>query len=173
MRRAGILVVGIALATSGCAVPPPTGPSVMALPAQGKSFAEFQHDDASCRNYASMQIGGASPAQAAQESGISSAALGTLLGAAAGAALGAVGGNAGAGAAIGAGTGLVFGGASGIGASQYSGASLQHRYDMGYLQCMAAAGESVPTQSSQASGYYGHPYAYPYPYYGGYYRPYY
>lgn len=34
------------LRLAACVVPPPTGPSVMAMPARGKTFEEFQHDDA-------------------------------------------------------------------------------------------------------------------------------
>ncbi len=147
----------------GCTVAPPTGPSVMALPAKGKTLAEFQRDDATCRTYASDRIGNMSPADAAQQSGVSSAALGTLLGAAAGALLGAAGGNAGVGAGIGAGSGLLMGSVAGGGAAQQSAAGLQRRYDVAYLQCMAASGESVPTQPyAPVPGYY---YYSPYPAY--------
>ena len=172
MTRMSYVASGLALLLAGCAVQPPTGPSVMALPAQGKSFADFQKDDVTCRQYASLQTGGASPAEAANQSGINSAALGTLLGAAAGAALGAVGGNAGAGAAIGAGTGLAFGGLSGASAAQASSGSLQQRYNMSYLQCMAANGESVPTVQGTGQLYYGSSYPYYHPYYGYYPTPY-
>jgi len=51
------------LALAGCAVAPPSGPSVMALPQQGKSFEAFQQDDATCRGWATQQTGGASAAQ--------------------------------------------------------------------------------------------------------------
>jgi peptidoglycan hydrolase-like protein with peptidoglycan-binding domain len=145
----------------GCAVPPPTGPSVMALPAQGKTLAEFQQDDLTCRNYASARISNLSPAQAAQQSGVNSAVLGTLLGTAAGALLGAAGGRAGAGAAVGAGGGLLMGSVAGAGAAHSSSVELQRRYDVAYLQCMAASGESVPTQPyAPVPGYY---YYAPYP----------
>ena len=43
-RAASLLVPGIALVLNACAAPP-TGPSVMALPGQGKNFAAFQQDD--------------------------------------------------------------------------------------------------------------------------------
>src|SRR5947209_5525535 len=89
MTRA-ISAIGIVsiLELSACAVAPPQGPSVMALPAQGKSFDAFQQDDYSCRGYAAQQTGGASSAQAANSSAIGSAAVGTALGAGVGAALG-------------------------------------------------------------------------------------
>jgi len=144
------------LALVACAVLPPTGPSFMALPAQGKSFEAFQQDDATCRQFASQQIGYGSPAQAANESVVNSAVVGTLIGAAAGAALGAAAGNAGLGAAAGAGGGLLVGSTEGAGASQASSAALQQHYDITYLQCMSAKGESVPTSQ---------PVARPYPYY--------
>lgn len=169
----GWAIVG-ALALGGCAVAPPTGPDVMALPGKDKSFEAFQADDVSCRQYASAEIGYGSPSEAASRSAIGSATLGTLLGAAAGAAIGAAAGSPAAGAAIGAGSGLVVGGASGLDAAQASSSSLQRRYDIAYIQCMTAKGENVPTQASNATPYPTYAYAYPvYPYYDPFYRPYY
>jgi len=160
-----------ALCLGGCAVAPPAGPDVMALPGKGKSFQAFQADDATCRHYASAQIGYGSPATAANTSVVNSAALGTVLGAAAGAAIGAATGNPAAGAAIGAGSGLFLGGVTGASAAPVSAASLQRRYDMGYLQCMAANGETVP---SAGAAYPAYPYVPPYPAYYPYpYYPYY
>jgi outer membrane lipoprotein SlyB len=165
-----------ALGLAGCAVAPPTGPSVAVMPAQGKTFEQFQADDATCRQFASQQIG-VDPTVAANQSLVGSAAVGTVLGAAAGAAIGAATGNPAAGAAIGAGSGLFLGGATGLSAAQASGSSLQRRYDTGYIQCMSAKGESVPQQTTVASAgptpyWYGYPnyYAYPY-YYPGWYGP--
>lgn len=167
------------LAVGACVVAPPVGPSITALPSKNKSLTEFQQEDGACRQYASQSIGYGSPAQAAQDSAVSSAALGTVLGAAAGALLGAAAGNPGAGAAIGAGGGLLIGSAEGSNAAQYSGASLQQRYDGSYMQCMASKGNTVPRIVAAPSPYaypYG-PYAYGpygYPAYPGYYpyRPY-
>ncbi len=114
MRRAAILLApGIALALNACVVAPPAGPSLMALPGQGKTFEAFQQDDVVCRQYAWQQTGGASPGAAASQSAVGSAVVGTALGAAAGAAIGAASGAAGAGAAIGAGAGLLAGSAIG------------------------------------------------------------
>jgi hypothetical protein len=106
----------------------PTGPSVMVLPGGGKSFEQFQGDDAMCRQWAYQQAG-TTPGQAANESGFTSALIGTALGAAAGA---------------GAGGGLLFGSAGGVGAAQYSGAQAQQRYDIAYQQCMYAKGNQIP-----------------------------
>jgi outer membrane lipoprotein SlyB len=157
------------LAVAACAVAPPTGPTVMALPKPGGNFADFQNQDAACRNFASAQIGYGSPAQAANQSAVGSAALGTAIGAAAGAALGSVSGNAGAGAAIGGAGGLLVGSAAGANNAQLSGAALQNRYDVAYTQCMVAAGYTVeqPSYAVPAYAYGPSPYAYPPPYYYG------
>jgi hypothetical protein len=133
MNRA-ICSIGLVsvLALSACAVAPPQGPAVMALPAQGKSFEVFQADDATCRGFASQQTGGASAAQASNDSAVSSAVVGTALGAGVGAALGSVGGAMGAGAAIGGATGLLAGSAIGAGNAQAAGGNIQARYDTAY-----------------------------------------
>jgi outer membrane lipoprotein SlyB len=112
----------------------------MALPGTGKSFEQFRSDDAECRQYAQYQIGGASADQAAIDSGVRSAAVGTVVGALAGAAMG---GHQGAG--VGAGTGLLFGSIAGSGAAQNSEHMTQRSYDNAYIQCMYAKGEQVPT----------------------------
>ncbi len=179
MRRptTPIALVIAALALSACAVAPPTGPSVMALPAEGKSFEQFQQDDATCQQYASARIGNGSPQQAANQSGVSSAVVGTAIGAAAGALIGAAAGDPAAGAAIGGGSGLLLGSAAGVSNAYASGAALQYRYDMAYIQCMSAKGESVPMAQNDLApyppsyAYRMHP-AHPGYYYPGYYYPY-
>jgi hypothetical protein len=123
---------------AGCASMP-DGPSVMVLPGTGLPFDQFRGDDAVCRQYAFLQVGGKTPNQAAVDSGVASAAVGTAVGAAAGAALGG-----GSGAAIGAGTGLVAGSVVGTGAAERSGYGSQQRYDTAYIQCMYAKGHRVP-----------------------------
>lgn len=138
---------------AGCTTLPPSGPSVTVLPGSGKTFDQFRYDDGDCRQYASQQAGG-SPGNAAIDSGVRSAAAGTLLGAVAGAAI-----NGGRGASVGAGTGLLFGSAAGAGAGETSAYGLQQRYDAGYIQCMYAKGHKVPvsgrmmTESGMQSGY--------------------
>lgn len=172
MRRATVFV-GLAstLALGACVAAPPPGPSVMAMPGQGKNYAAFQQDDAACQQTAMAQTGGASPAVAANNSAVGSAVVGTALGAAAGAAIGSVGGAVGAGAAIGGATGLLAGSAIGAGTAQASAAAVQQRYDMVYAQCMAAKGNPVQMApggypAGFAPGYaYGPGYAYPPPYY--------
>ncbi|MGA8050776.1 MAG: hypothetical protein WCA09_11450, partial [Burkholderiales bacterium] len=94
-------IAPLALLLLGACTVMPAGPSVMVLPGTGKSFDQFRADDYMCRDYANAQIGGATAQQAATQSGVTSAAVGTLIGAAAGAAIGGQ-----EGAAAGAGTGL-------------------------------------------------------------------
>lgn len=130
----------------GCAVTP-DGPSVMALPGTGKSFDEFQIDDAACRNFALAQVGGSTANQAATDAAARSAALGTAVGAVAGAAIGGRDG-----AAVGAGTGLLFGSAAGSNAAYGSSGALQRRYDNAYIQCMYAKGEKVPVSRAYLQG---------------------
>lgn len=130
---------GALLLLGGC-VSMPTGPGVMVLPGTDKSFDQFRADDMDCRQYASSQVGGSGPDQAAESSGLKSAAVGTAVGAVAGA---IVGGQRGA--AAGAGTGLIIGSAAGAGAAGSSQYTLQQRYDFGYQQCMYAKGHRIPT----------------------------
>jgi hypothetical protein len=139
------LVTGVAsiLALSACAVPPPSGPRVMALPAPGKDFGTFQREDAMCRQFAFDQSGGTAGAQAATNNAVGTAVIGTAIGAGVGAALGSLGGQMGAGAAVGGAAGALVGGSAGASGAQLSGADLQQRYDMSYTQCMYAHGDSV------------------------------
>jgi hypothetical protein len=152
-----VSILAATLALGACAVAPPSGPSVMVLPGEGKSFDQFRADDFECRQFANNQIGGATPGQASVDSGVKSAAIGTAVGAAAGA---LIGGHEGA--AIGAGTGLLFGSAAGAGAANASAYTLQQRYDMGYQQCMYAKGDKVPmaeqpVRRRRRSSYYDSP----------------
>lgn len=150
-----LLPVAALAALAGC-VSVPTGPSVMVLPGDGRTFDQFRYDDQDCRNFASSQVGGATAEQAQADSAVKSAVVGTAIGALAGA---AIGGNS-RGTAIGAGTGLLIGSAAGSGASASSGYGLQRRYDMAFQQCMYAKGHRVAGAGRYpyASGYgYGYP----------------
>ncbi|MFM0638617.1 glycine zipper family protein [Paraburkholderia metrosideri] len=158
-------VVALALALGGCAVMPPSGPSVVALPRSGEPLGQFQQDDYACRDYANRSTDPNGAAQAATTNSVNSAALGTLGGAAVGALIGAAAGNAGAGAAIGAGSGLLIGGANGANGAQYSAAGLQARYDASYAQCMTSKGNTI-SQPPQPAYYAPQPAYYaPQPYY--------
>ncbi|HCE09199.1 MAG TPA: hypothetical protein DIT28_16575 [Oxalobacteraceae bacterium] len=139
----------------------PDGPSVLVLPGSSKNFDQFRMDDADCRQFASYQIGGTTPNQAGIDSGVRSAAIGTVLGAAVGA---AVGGRDSA--AIGAGTGLLMGSTAGAGSAQASGYQLQRRYDNSYLQCMYSKGNRVPASGrsmTESPSRYPPPAGYPVP----------
>src|SRR3989475_699253 len=91
--RTGVLALVFTLSLGACATVP-LGPSVMVLPGTGKSFDQFQADDAVCRQWASVQAG-TTPQQAAGSSTAKSGVLGTLLGAGLGAAIGAATGHPG------------------------------------------------------------------------------
>lgn len=183
--RVALPVAAVALALlGGCAVVPPSGPSIVALPRSGEPLNQFQQDDYSCRDYAYRSTNAPGASQAATTNSVNSAAVGTLGGAAVGALIGAAAGNAGAGAAIGAGSGLLVGGAAGANGAQYAGGSLQAQYDAAYAQCMTSKGNTIsqpqmpvyvpqpvyapqPVYVAPPPRYYGPPpvmYA-PYPYY--------
>ncbi len=136
--RPCLAIIAAALGVGACATFP-TGPSVMALPGNQMSFDQFRADDYACRGYAAQSIGGQDAQTAAIDSGVKSAVVGSVVGALAGA---AIDGSQGAG--VGAGAGLLLGSATGAGASDRSGHTLQQRYDIGYIQCMYAKGHRVP-----------------------------
>ena len=154
--------VASVLALAACAVAPPTGPGVMALPGAGKDFGAFQQDDVMCRQYASYQSGGAQGAQAATNNAVGTTVAGTAVGAGLGAALGSLSGQMGAGAAIGGTMGALVGGSAAANGAQASAGDLQQRYDTSYTQCMYAHGNSV---QSPPGGYRTVGVG-PYPYYG-------
>ncbi len=133
----------VVLALGGCAVAPPSGPSIVALPRSGKPLGQFQQDDYGCRDYAYRSTDASGAAQNATTNSVNSAALGTVGGAAIGALIGAAAGNAGAGAAIGAGSGLLLGGSAGANGAQYSAMGMQARYDAAYAQCMTSKGNTI------------------------------
>ncbi len=132
----------------GCATVP-DGPSVMALPGNGKNFDQFRIDDMDCRQYASSQIGGNNANDAAIKSGVGTAAVGAAVGALAGAAMG---GHDGAG--TGAGVGLLAGSLFGAGTAGESSQTAQQRYDNAYVQCMYAKGDQVPVNGRPMRGNY-------------------
>ena len=144
MTKLLLLLPLSALVVLGGCVTVPTGPAVRVMPGTGKTWDQFQADDANCRQYAYNSIGGPNAAQPGQDSAAANAAVASAIGAAAGAAIGAVSGQAGAGAAIGAGSGLLFGSAAGANGAGYSSYQLQRNYDTSYLQCMYARGNQVP-----------------------------
>jgi hypothetical protein len=124
-----ILGGGAVLLLAACATTPPNSPAVMVLPGSSKSFEQFRFDDHECRQYASAQVGGATPDQAASDSVGKSAVAGAAIT------------RSGHGAVAGAGIGGAIGGA---GAGSYSARTAQQRFDMGYQQCMYAKGHQIP-----------------------------
>ncbi len=150
--RPSYILLAVLVVLGGCATAP-TGPSVMVLPAPGKSFEAFQSDDMACRQWA-LQQAGVAPSEAVNERLASGAAIGTLIGAGVGAVIGAASGNAGAGAAIGAGSGLLGGTAVATGPAHAAGWEVQRRYDMAYQQCMYAKGNSIPGHMRASRGAY-------------------
>jgi hypothetical protein len=156
---------------SACAVDAPTGPSVPVMPGDNKTLGQFQQDDATCRNFASQQTG-ISPGAAANQAGVGTAVVSTLVGAAVGALIGTAAGNPAIGAAIGGGAGLLTGSAAGANNAAISAGNVQERYDVAYQQCMSTTGnKTVLAQSAPPPGYGAPPpgYAVPAPTY--YYPP--
>jgi Glycine-zipper domain len=181
VKRLSVPALGVVLllALGGCAVAPPAGPSIVALPRKGEPLEQFQQEDYACRDYAYRTTNPNAASQQATNSAVGSAAIGTLGGAAVGALIGAAAGNPGAGAAIGAGSGLLVGGAAGANGAQYSAYGLQGQYDAAYAQCMTAKGNSIAQPQMAAPAYYSAPppvYYAPRPYYyappGAVYAPY-
>jgi hypothetical protein len=142
MRNPWLLPIVAAVLLSGC-VTVPTGPSVMVLPGYAKDFAQFQADDAVCRQWALQQTG-TTTKQASTDAAVTSAAVGTALGAASGAAIGAAYGDPATGAAVGSGVGLLGGSAAGANQAAATQWDVQHRYDAAYMQCMYAKGNQIP-----------------------------
>src|SRR5262245_5001669 len=133
------------LALSACASAP-SGPSIMSLPGTGKSFDQFRADDMDCRQYANVQVGGATPSQAINDSTARSAVVGTAVGAAAGALI-----DGASGAGVGAGFGMLTGALAGSSTGYAAGYSVQQRYDIAYVQCMYSKGHKVPVSGRFAS----------------------
>lgn len=127
---AGLVLLGACAQT-------PMGPTIQVMPGPGKSFANFQNDQAICRQFADEAV--RDQAQGANLRGLGTAALTTVLGAGLGAAIGG-----GQGAAIGAASGAL--GGAGLGAFQSSNAqnSIQAQFDNAFAQCMFSLGNTVP-----------------------------
>lgn len=147
--RASILAVTAAVLLAGCAEEP-IGPTIPVMPARGKSFAEFQQDEATCEQYAGAATEGA--VDRANDRQATNTLIGTALG-------------AGLGAAVGDTRGAIIGGAAGaaIGASAgpypYAGYGIQRRYNIAYAQCMTSHGNRVarPRRYGPPPGYYQPP----------------
>jgi len=137
---------------SACVVDGPPGPSVPVMPGDNKTLGQFQQDDATCRGFASQQTG-ISPDAAAQQAGVGTAIVSTLVGAAVGALIGTAAGNPAIGAAIGGGAGLLTGAAAGSGNAAISAGNVQERYDVAYQQCMQTTGNKTTLAQAVAPSY--------------------
>jgi len=169
MRLHGaVLSTAVLALLAGCASRP-LGPTVAVMPAANKNFDQFAQEQTVCKGYADQQVGW--QPQQANNQAVGGAILGTALGAGIGAAAGG-----GVGAAIGAASGAALGTGIGAGYSSAAGYGIQQQYNIAYAQCMAAHGNSVPTQQAAYNPpqpyypAYAYPYAYAgyYPYYAGY-----
>lgn len=154
-RHMRLFVLFLLPALGGCASLP-TGPTVLALPGDGKSFDQFINDDAVCRQWAGRRIG-LPQEQVAGRNTATGAVAGTAIGAGLGAALGAAGGDVGAGVAFGAVSGLLIGGSAGAQADQAYGWEAQRRYDIAYEQCMYAKGNRIPGVERRSRRIYSAP----------------
>jgi len=137
MKKLGMSATALAavMLLNGCATMPP-GPTVTAIPPQGKPFEVFQQEKDYCKGVAQREVAG--QAEAANDRAVGS----TLVGAALGAGLGAAAGG-GRGAGIGAAAGGTAGTMVGASGSEHAERSIQQRYDSAYTECMIAKGNSV------------------------------
>lgn len=142
MNRALAGLVGILL-LAGCAETP-MGPTIPVMPGPNTSFAQFQNDQAVCRNFADQAV--RDQARGANLRGLGTAALTTALGAGLG---GAIGGGSGAG--IGAAAGALGGAGLAGRNTMNANASIQRQYDNAFASCMFSLGNSVPSMGPMTS----------------------
>jgi hypothetical protein len=134
-----------AVALGACSsAPSPPVPSVVASPGYGKSIAQFQTEDSTCRDTAWRHIGYRTPQQAAEESRAAGAALGSALGAVAGSLIGSASDDPATGAAFGAASGLLLSSVISAEVARTAAETTQRNYDLSYQQCMSARGNSEP-----------------------------
>jgi uncharacterized protein YcfJ len=149
IRIAAFAAVSTVALLAGCATQP-LGPTIPAMPPQGKSMDAFEQDESYCEQYANDRASGR--VKQADDKELRNGAVGAALGAG----LGALAGNT-KGAIAGGIIGGVLGGASGSGWDQ---AHIQRVYDISYAQCMKAKGNEVPMghpRRWRRDEYYGAP----------------
>jgi hypothetical protein len=149
IRIAAFAAVSTVALLAGCATQP-LGPTIPAMPPQGKSMDAFNQDESYCEQYADDRASGR--VQQADDKELRNGAIGAALGAG----IGALAGNT-KGAIAGGIIGGVLGGASGSGRDQ---AHVQRLYDISYAQCMKAKGNEVPMgrpRRWRRDDYYGAP----------------
>jgi hypothetical protein len=152
-----LLSVGAALMLGACAAGQPPGPAVIVVPGSGKDFAALQQDDTICRRHVAANAGYGDLALPHTQGSNAVGATGKGGTARATGATGGVGTAAGAPA----GSGTTAANASGASAPEPPDETIPNQ--SGYLQCMAARGDTVRTEPAgyaEAANWYG--YAYPY-----------
>ena len=126
------------LLLEGC-VTQPYGPTIPVMPAHGKSFTDFQREDAECQDFADSRVAG--QAKRANDRAVTDTVIGAALGAAVGTAFNR---------RYGAGPGAAAGGALGLGVasndSRFAEDSIQGRYNIAYAQCMSAKGNEIANE---------------------------
>ena len=145
---------GVALVTA-CTIPPPSGPTVLAIPPPAKNLAVFQQEDRQCQSYAAATIGALPPGPVTAPAPGSSA-VGTGSAAAAPPAYDATTGDAGA----------TIGGAPGYAGNVAAGATyaassvydVQTRYDIAYTQCVYSSGNAVLPMPASVYAFAGEEY---------------
>jgi hypothetical protein len=129
---------------AACTSPPPSGPTVMAIPPPGKNLAIFQQEDGQCRNYAAATIGALPSEQASPPADGGGTAPATVAGQTSGTTAGDVGATTG-------GAGNVAAAATYAASSVYN---VQTRYDIAYTQCVYSSGNAVlPLPASVYNSY--------------------
>jgi hypothetical protein len=129
------------LLLEGC-VTEPYGPTIPVMPAKGKSFADFQREDAECQDFADSRVAGR--AKEANDRAVRDTVIGAALGTAVGAAF-----NRRNGAGPGAAAGAVLGFGAASNDSRFAEDTLQGRYNVAYAQCMTAKGNDVATDEDR------------------------
>jgi hypothetical protein len=143
---------GVAWLTA-CTIPPPSGPTVMAIPPPGKNLAVFQQEDGQCRSYAAATIGALPPGQA-----LPLAAAGTASATAASAASNSNATSGDAGATTGGAPGYAGNVAAGATYAASSVYDVQTRYDIAYTQCVYSSGNAVLPMPASVYAFAGEEY---------------
>ena len=156
-RLAGLMAGAGCLLLSACAEMP-DNPTVDVAPPPGTSWQAFSGQREYCKRQAEDRV--RHSISRANTRGIIGGVVTTALGAGLGAAAGGAGG-----AAIGAGAGALAGTAGGGLYSNSENGSVQSAYNIGYLQCMRAAGsapmpQGYPQYQQQGWGVQQQPYGY-------------
>jgi hypothetical protein len=159
-----LLPLGTAFMLGACASGPRPAPAVIVIPGSGEDFAAFRQDDTICRRHAVGKTGYGDLAPPGRQESANAAISGTPGGVGT---TGSVDTTAGVGTPAGAPTGSGTTGAKASATAALEPPDETIPDQLGYLQCMAARGDTVrpePSGYTEAVNWYGYDYAYPYPY---------